>query len=311
MASEIGVKLVIGAAVSGAFQTVLGGARKTVDALGETARRVEARHARLGEVMARAMTHPARPLAELRQRYETLGRTLDQIRAKSDALSRSLSQGEALKAAREQKLSAMRETAGAALAVGAPVIGSIKAAVGLEDLVRDIAITGEMTRAEEAKLSAVLRQAALDYNQHAADIGQGLQALVASGITSSDELARFAPVLAKAATATRASVDDLSNTFVTLKNNLGIQASEAEGTLNMLAYAGKQGQFELRDMARWLPNLAPMMQSLGVTGKEAVAELGAALQIARKGAGTSHEAANNLRNFLAKVTAPDTLMDFE
>ena len=114
MASEIGVKLVIGAAVSGAFQTVLGGARKTVDALGETARRVEARHARLGEVMARAMTHPARPLAELRQRYETLGRTLDQIRAKSDALSRSLSQGEALKAAREQKLSAMRETAGAA-----------------------------------------------------------------------------------------------------------------------------------------------------------------------------------------------------
>lgn len=311
MASEIGVKLVIGAAVSGAFQTVLGGARKTVDALGETARRVEARHARLGEVMARAMTHPARPLAELRQRYETLGRTLDQIRAKSDALSRSLSQGEALKAAREQKLSAMRETAGAALAVGAPVIGSIKAAVGLEDLVRDIAITGEMTRAEEAKLSAVLRQTALDYNQRAADIGQGLQALVASGITSSDDLARFAPVLAKAATATRASVDDLSNTFVTLKNNLGIQASEAEGTLNMLAYAGKQGQFELRDMARWLPNLAPMMQSLGVTGKEAVAELGAALQIARKGAGTSDEAANNLRNFLSKVTAPDTLKDFE
>ena len=311
MASEIGVRLVIGAAVSGAFQTVLGGARKTVDALGETARRVEARHARLGEVMARAMTHPARPLAELRQRYETLGRTLDQIRAKSDALSRSLSRGEALKAAREQKLSAMRGTAGAVLAVGAPVIGSIKAAVGLEDLVRDIAITGEMTRAEEAKLSAVLRQTALDYNQRAADIGQGLQALVASGITASDDLARFAPVLAKAATATRASVDDLSNTFVTLKNNLGIQASEAEGTLNMLAYAGKQGQFELRDMARWLPNLAPMMQALGVTGKEAVAELGAALQIARKGAGTSDEAANNLRNFLAKVTAPDTLKDFE
>lgn len=309
--AEIGVKVVIGAAVSGAFQTVLGDAKKTVDALGDAARRVEARHARLGEVMARAMAHPARPLAELRQRYETLGRTLDQIRAKSDALSRSLAQGEALKAARDQKLSAMRETAGAALAVGAPVIGSIKAAVGLEDLVRDIAITGEMTRAEEAKLSAVLRQAALDYNQHATDIGQGLRTLVASGITSSDELERLAPVLAKGATATRASVDGLSNTFVTLKNNLDIQADEAEDAFNMLAYAGKRGQFELRDMERWLPNLAPMMQSLGVTGKEAVAELGAALQIARKGAGTSDEAANNLRNFLAKVTAPDTLKDFE
>ena len=311
MASEIGIKLVVGAALAGSFQTVLGGAKKTVADLGTVAERLQARHERLGGIMARAMASPARPLGELRQRYEALGRTLDQIRNKTEALNKSMERGAALKARRDEKLSAMRETAGAALAVGAPVVVSVKMAAALEDLVKDIAITGEMTKAEEQKLGQVLRDTARQYNQHATEVGAGLQALVASGITSSAELQRYAPILAKAATATRASVDDLGNVFVALKNNLAIGAQDTEAALNMLAYAGKQGQFELKDMAKWMPNLAPMMQAMGVTGKEAVAELGAALQVARKGAGTSDEAANNLKNFLAKVTAPDTLKDFE
>lgn len=311
MASEIGIKLVVGAALAGSFQAVLGGAKKTVADLGAVAERLQARHERLGGIMARAMASPARPLGELRQRYEALGRTLEQIRSKTEALNQSIARGATLRAGRDEKLSAMRETAGAALAVGAPVVASVKMAAALEDLVKDIAITGEMTKAEEQKLGQVLRDTARQYNQHATEVGAGLQALVASGITSAEELQRYAPILAKAATATRASVDDLGNVFVALKNNLAIGAQDAEAALNMLAYAGKQGQFELKDMAKWMPNLAPMMQAMGVTGREAVAELGAALQVARKGAGTSDEAANNLKNFLAKITAPDTLKDFE
>lgn len=311
MASEIGIKLVVGAVLAGSFQGVLGGAKKTVEGLGDVAQRLQVRHKRLGDAMAQAMAHPARPLADLSRRYEALGRTLEQVRKKSEALSRSIERGASLKAGRDDKLSAMRETAGVAIAVGAPVVASVRMAASLEDLVKDIAITGEMTKAEEQKLGQVLRDTAKQYNQHATDVGAGLQALVASGITSAAELQRYAPILAKAATATRASVDDLGNVFVALKNNLAIGAQDTEAALNMLAYAGKQGQFELRDMARWMPNLAPMMQAMGVTGKEAVAELGAALQVARKGAGTADEAANNLRNFLAKVTSPETLKDFE
>lgn len=311
MASEIGLKLVVGAALAGSFRAVLGGAKKTVADLGAVAERLQSRHERLGGVMARAMASPGRPLGELHRRYEALGRTLDQIRQKTEALNRSMERGAALKAGRDEKLSAMRETAGAALAVGAPVVVSVKMAAALEDLVKDIAITGEMTQAEEQRLGQVLRDTARQYNQHATEVGAGLQALVASGITSSAELQRYAPILAKAATATRASVDDLGNVFVALKNNLNVGAQDTEAALNMLAYAGKQGQFELKEMAKWMPNLAPMMQAMGVTGTEAVAELGAALQVARKGAGSSDEAANNLRNFLSKVTAPDTLKDFE
>ena len=209
MASEVGIKLVVGATLAGSFQAVLGGAKKTVADLGALAERLQAKHDRLGAIMARAMASPARPLSELRQRYEALGRTLDQIRAKTEALNASIERGAALKAARAEKAAAMRETAGAALAVGAPVIASVKMVAALEDLVKDIAITGEMTRAEEQALGRVLRDAARQYNQYATDVGAGLQVLVPSGITASDELQRYAPILAKAATATRASVDDL------------------------------------------------------------------------------------------------------
>nr|WP_240160401.1 phage tail tape measure protein [Pseudomonas bharatica] len=55
----------------------------------------------------------------------------------------------------------------------------------------------------------------------------------------------------------------------------------------------------------------PQFAALGITGERAVAEIGASLQIARRGAGTNDEAANNFKNFLSKLTAKDTLKSFE
>ncbi|MEW5885474.1 MAG: phage tail tape measure protein [Pseudomonadota bacterium] len=311
MSSNLGLQIVIGAALAASFRVALGGAQRAVTDLGAVAGRMQTRHEQLGAAMARAMADPLQPLGQLRQRYDALGRTLEQVRSKTEALNRSIERGAELKAAREERLGAMQETFGAAVAVAAPVIASVHLATALEDLTNDIAITGDLTRQEQQKLGQTLRATALRYNQHATDIGAGLQVLVAAGVTSVAELERFAPILAETATATRASVEDLSNVFVVLRSNLGLGAQEAGAAFNMLTYAGKRGQFEMREMARWMPNLAPMMQGLGVTGKEAVAELGAALQIARMGAGSSDEAANNLRNFLARITAPETLRNFE
>ncbi|HAM9357154.1 TPA: phage tail tape measure protein [Escherichia coli] len=46
------------------------------------------------------------------------------------------------------------------------------------------------------------------------------------------------------------------------------------------------------------------------SGKEAVAEIGASLQIAKIGAGSTDEAANNFKNFLTKIFARDTQKQF-
>lgn len=311
MANELLVGVKIGAVLSGTFQAAFASARGTSLKLGQAADELRVKHARLGEVMARAMSHPTRNVGELRRQYERLGQTIDQLRAKQEKLAASMARGEALKAARADLRGQAMETAGTAIALGAPVVQSVRLAAGFQDQMRDIAITGEFTKAEEARISGTVRESATRWNQTQAEIGRGLGVLVAGGIQDAKALEHYAPIMAKAATATRASMDDLGSVAIALKDNLKVGEEGFEGALNMLAYAGKRGQFEIRDMAKWLPALSPSFQALGVTGKEAVAEIGAALQIARKGAGSNDEAANNFKNFLQKITAPDTLKDFE
>ncbi|UTH73986.1 phage tail tape measure protein [Chromobacterium sp. IIBBL 290-4] len=311
MANELLIGVKIGAALSGTFQSAFASARGTASRLGQVADELRLKHNRLGEAMAQAMSHPTRNVAELKRQYDRLGQTLDQLRGKQERLTASLARGEMLKAARADLRGQAFETAGTALALGGPIVKSVQVAAGFQDQMRDTAITGEFSKAEEAKLGSAVRDAALKWNQLQSEVARGTNVLVAGGIQDAKALEKYAPIMAKAATATRASMDDLGSVAIALKDNLKVGEDGFEGALNMLAYAGKRGQFEIRDMAKWLPALSPSFQALGVTGKEAVAEIGAALQIARKGAGSNDEAANNFKNFLQKITAPDTLKDFE
>ena len=310
MAKELFVGIVIGGALSGAFTAATAGAKTTLKQLGSVADDLKTKHGRMGDVMARAFAHPTRNVSTLRREYDRLGQTLDQVRVKQERLAARLAAGNALKDARADTWGQMKETGAAAIAFGAPIIKSVGVAASFQDQMRDIAITGDFNNAQEAQLGQTVRDAALKWNQAQDEIGRGMQVLAAGGIQNAQALQAYAPVMAKAATATRASMDDLGSVVIALRDNLNIGEAGFEGALNMLAYAGKRGQFEIRDMARWLPTLSPAFQALGVTGKEAVAEIGAALQIARKGAGSNDEAANNFRNFLQKLTAPDTIKDF-
>lgn len=311
MANDLLVGVRIGAVLSGTFRTAFGSARDTSLRLGQAADELRARHTRLGAAMARAMSHPLRNVGELRRQYERLGQTLEQLRVRQERLAASMARGAALGAQRASLRGQAMETAGTALALGAPVVQSVRLAAAFQDQIKDIAITGEFSKAEEARIGSTVRDAAGKWNQTQAEIGRGLGVLVAGGIQNAKSLEAYAPVMAKAATATRSSMDDLGKVAIALKDNLKVGEEGFEGALNMLAYAGKRGQFEIRDMAKWLPALSPSFQALGVTGKDAVAEIGAALQIARKGAGSNDEAANNFKNFLQKITSPDTLKDFE
>ena len=310
MANELLLGVKIGAALAGSFQAAFTTAKGTLGQLGQAADLLKARHERMGNAMALALAHPMRNVGALRSQYERLGATIERVTARQTALAASLARGEALKQQRADLRGSVMETAGTAVAMGAPVVQSVRLAAGHEDRMRDIAITGDFSAKEEAQVGAAVRESALKWNQTQAEVAQGVSVLVAGGIQSAKELANYAPLMAKMATATRSSMDNLGSVALALKDNLGITAAGFDGAMNMLAYAGKRGQFEIRDMAKWVPSIAPSFQSLGVTGKEAVAEIGAALQIARKGAGSNDEAANNFRNFLQKITAPDTIKDF-
>ncbi|MDH1007430.1 phage tail tape measure protein [Pseudomonas nicosulfuronedens] len=311
MANEVLVGLKIGAAVSGTLHAAFGSARSTVQSLGRTTDLLRGKQAELGRSMAAALATGAGGVGNLRRQYDQVGRTLDQLKLKQDRLNTSIARGETLKNQRAELRGQAMETAGTALALGAPVVQSVRTAMDFQDQTRDIAITGGFDAAEEKRLSDVLRGSALKWNQTQAEVAKGAQVLIAGGIADAKELAAYAPVLAKTATATRASMDDLGAVAISMNDSLGIGAGGLDRAMNMLAYAGKRGQFELADMAKWLPQLAPQFAALGITGERAVAEIGASLQIARRGAGSNDEAANNFKNFLAKITAPDTIKSFK
>ncbi|MCG9057576.1 phage tail tape measure protein [Laribacter hongkongensis] len=311
MSKNLAVSITIGAQASSAL-AAFGSVKQSLEGIGKTTNLLKVKQNELGNAIQRHMgTLAPQTLAAMNREYVKLGQTIDQLQAKQARLNRLQTQGESLRNARADLRGQAMEIIGTTAALAVPVVQSVRLAAGFQDQMRDIAITGEFSKAEEAKLGGTIRDAAVKWNQTQAEVARGTNVLVAGGIQNAKALETYAPIMAKAATATRASMDDLGSVAIALKDNLKIGEEGFEGALNMLAYAGKRGQFEIRDMAKWLPNLTPMFGDLGVTGKEAVAEIAAALQIARKGAGSNDEAANNFRNFMQKLTAPETLKDFE
>ncbi|QHA95850.1 phage tail tape measure protein [Pseudomonas sp. J380] len=310
MANEVLVGLKIGAIVSGSLSAAFGSARSTVQQLGRATDSLTTKQKLMGTDLAASIARGGSGVERLRRQYDQVGRTIEQLKTKQESLNTSIARGETLKSKRADLRGQAMETIGTGVAIGAPIVQSVRTAIEFQDQTRDIAITGGFDEAEEKRLSDVMRASALKWNQTQTEVANGTGVLVAGGISNAKELAAYAPVLAKTATATRASMDDLGKVALALNDNLGIGAAGLERSMNMLAYAGKEGRFELKDMAKWLPQLTPQFAALGVTGEKAVAEIGASLQVAMKGAGSTDEAANNFKNFLTKITAPDTLKSF-
>lgn len=311
MANEVLVGLKIGGVISGSLHAAFGSAKSTVQQLGRGIDGLSDKHKTLGTELSAALARGGTGIGRMRLQYDQVGRTIDQLKAKQERLNASIARGETLKATRGELRGQFMETAGTGAALGAPVALAARTAIDFKDRTNDIAITGGFDAAEELRLGEVLRSSALKWNQTQLEVAAGAQVLIAGGVSNVKELEAYAPLMAKFATATRASMDDLGSVAIALNDNLGIGAAGFERSMNMLASAGKNGQFELADMAKWLPQLTPQFAALGITGERAVAEIGASLQIARRGAGTNDEAANNFKNFLSKLTAKDTLKSFE
>jgi hypothetical protein len=210
---------------------------------------------------------------------------------------------------------ARKMSLGLGLVAGLSFLGPMQQAAAFEDTLRQNAITAGATgRAVEdmvAASSKAYQKLALETGQSSADVAKAAGTLVAANVPT-ELIDQFLPVLAKAATASGAALEELSSTAVALNQNLKISGpKEMADALGALVAAGKEGRFELRDMAREFPALTAAAEALGLKGRDGVNSLGAMLQVARRGAGTSAEAANNLANFMQKITAPDAVRNFQ
>src|SRR5574344_1187598 len=187
---------------------------------------------------------------------------------------------------------------------------AVNEAFQLEHQLRELGNVGQLTNGQLADMDKRLGTLSKNTNQYRSEIAEGLNVLVASG-TAPEKALEYMQVIGKTATAAGAEISDISKTAFALTDNLKVPVSELNRTMDILAQSGKEGRFELKDMAAAFPSLTAGASMLGMRGVPAVAELGAALQVAMKGAGSAPEAATNFESFLQAMTSPMAVNRFK
>ena len=186
----------------------------------------------------------------------------------------------------------------------------ISTAVDFTTLLEDIGQKANMGGAELDALGKNIRQIWRDTNRTAQDVGKSVDFLIGMGASSKDALSMANPI-GKAATAYRASAEDLAKASFAVADNLKVPVNEVSTALDIMAQAGKEGGFELRDMAGEFPNITAAAQAMGMKGTKSVADLTAALEVARKGTASGAEAANNMANFMQKIVSKETIKNMK
>lgn len=200
--------------------------------------------------------------------------------------------------------------AGGGLAYKLGITEAIPEAFQMEHRLRELGNVGQLSAKQLEDMDKRLASISRYTNQMRPEIAEGLNVLVASGIDPTKAL-DYMNVIGRTATGEQAAIADISRTAFAVSDNLKVPIDDLGKSMDILAMSGKEGRFELKDMAAAFPSLTAGAAMLGMKGTPAVASLGAALQVAMKGAGEASEAANNLENFIQKVTSPLAVKNFE
>jgi len=191
-----------------------------------------------------------------------------------------------------------------------PITGATGAAMEHESGMTDIAQKANLSREAARQMGDTVLEIASKANQLPEAIRAGIDTLSGFGLDPRQAVDMMQPI-GRAATAYKAEIADLSAAAFAANDNLKVPVAQTGKVIDIMAAAGKRGAFEIKDMAQHFPALSAASQALGQSGAPAVADLAAALQIARKGAGSSEAAATNVANLLQKISSPATVRAFQ
>lgn len=174
----------------------------------------------------------------------------------------------------------------------------------------DIQLKAQLTNAELVKMRGLIMASAKATHQLPEDMRAAVDVLSGFGMDPRQAALLTQPI-GRLGTAFKVDLADAAGAAFTNVNNLRIPLSQVAASFDIMAAAGNAGAFEVKDMARWFPALTAQARALGQQGAPAVADLAAALQIARRGAANADEAGNNIVNLLQKINSPGTIRKFQ
>ena len=200
----------------------------------------------------------------------------------------------------------------ASLGAGLALQQVIRTASEFESTLSDIGKTAGSSQKDILKLADSLKQLSMPGRTNLAPsvLAKGVQDLVAQGLKLDDAVASI-ETLGKVAVATNSDLTDVTKTGFQLQSALKIKPTELKETFDALAFAGKAGAFELKDMAQFMPTIASAAASLGIQGKDGAVALASMMQMVRKDAPGAAEASTRLTDALLKMTAPESVRNFK
>ena len=195
---------------------------------------------------------------------------------------------------------------------GSALLGSVGLAVSgksvadLETRLTRLRLQAGISKEEMAKLNQELFKTAQkrDINIDPSELISAIERIV--GKTGDLQFAvQNMQNLAYAISATGAAGQDVGAMGADLMEKFGIKdQQEIIKTLGLLVNQGKAGAFELRDLATQGERVTAAYASTGRQGKQAVAEMGAMLQMARKATGGPEETATALEALIRNFNDP-------
>ncbi|ENA42195.1 phage tail tape measure protein [Escherichia coli] len=309
MSGQFSVGVVIGGVIGSTFRSAMSGTRRALDSLSDTSRRLQERQNALTRATERYGQLGSSRMQHLNSELLRVSRTMEQIERQQRRLSAASATSDALKANRMALYGQGIEAYGMAQTVYHTVSPAVQQSMSFQDKMIDMSITAKYDNKTRDGLAGQIKGWALKYNQYQDELQEAVGSLISDNIDNVSDIGFLMPDIARAATATRTSAQDWAKVAAVWQNSLKGAARDFGAVQNIMAYAGDQGSFEIPDQVKWMQSLAPMMAGIA-SGKEAVAEIGASLQIAKIGAGSTDEAANNFKNFLTKIFARDTQKQF-
>ncbi|MFP3372423.1 phage tail tape measure protein [Pseudomonas sp. SIMBA_068] len=328
MASKLALALVIGgtvaSSVGAAFKTVENGIQK-LEAKGNRAKVLKStigETIKLREEWKRAHDSGAAGADKLLRKLDSnldalrkqgvevgrLSREYQRLGREARAADLQVKGHQQLQAGKDSFKSNIGKTVAATAAVAAPTMIS----ANYQAIIRDIAIKADIAnKPQEQQLTRTVIDTAADTGMARNGVADLVNQLVGAGMEL-DKALSYAPVAAKFAIGQGASGVDTASMIQALEQNAKISDPKVmQQALEAIAYQGQAGSFEASDMARWFPQLLANMEKSGITGIDAVTSLGSMLQVQMKTAGSSDEAANNLKNWIEKIGAGDVVKAYK
>lgn len=198
----------------------------------------------------------------------------------------------------------------AATAAIATIGAGFKNVAEFERQMNRIGITAGAGAAAVDKASEAVQRMANDFAMPLDQAVSGLDTLVASGMSLEQAMA-FLPSVLATAQAAGAATEDIANTAIKAASALKIEAADMQAAFDIMVAGGKAGQFELKDMASFIPNLANSFANLGYEGEEGLQKLIAILQTLRTSTGDAGTAATAAGEIFGKMFAPEVVKNFD